>query len=87
VLNLVEGAEAVVTSPHGAFDPFVIHYAETLIVPANVGEYVIEPIGTSRGQRCATIKAFVRHQPRPTVDFTQTAEISSESLSDRLSLA
>ena len=87
VLNLVEGAEAVVTSPHGAFDPFVIHYAETFIVPANVGEYVIEPIGTSRGQRCATIKAFVRHQPRPTVDFTQTAEISSESLSDRLSLA
>jgi hypothetical protein len=87
VLNLVEGAEAVITSPHGAFDPFVIHYAETFIVPANVGEYVIEPIGTSRGQRCATIKAFVRHQPRPTVDFTQTAEISSESLSDRLSLA
>ena len=87
VLNLVEGEEAVVTSPDGSFDPFVVHYAETFIVPANVGEYVIEPAGKSRGQRCTTIKAFVRHQPRPADDFTQTNEINREALSDRLSLA
>ena len=37
VLNLVEGAEAVVESPTGAFEPFVVHYAETFIVPAGVG--------------------------------------------------
>ena len=87
VLNLVEGEEAVVTSPDGSFDPFIVHYAETFIVPANVGEYIIEPAGKSRGRRCATIKAFVRHQPRPADDFTQASDIDREALSDRLSLA
>jgi hypothetical protein len=60
VLNLVEGEEAVVESPTGAFDPFVVHYAETFIVPAAVGTYRISPIGRSIGKTCATIKAFVR---------------------------
>lgn len=87
VLNLVEGDEAVVTSPDGAFDPFVIHYAETFIVPANVGEFMIEPTGSSRGRRCATIKAFVRRQVQPLDDFAQPAETNTESLTGRLSLA
>jgi mannose-6-phosphate isomerase class I len=60
VLNLVEGDEAVVESPTGAFDPFVLHYAETFIVPAAVGPYTIAPHGASVGRECATIKAFVR---------------------------
>jgi mannose-6-phosphate isomerase class I len=62
VLNLVEGEEAIVESPSGAFDPFIVHYAETFIVPAAVGEYRISPIGRSFGKRCGTIKAFVRSQ-------------------------
>jgi hypothetical protein len=61
VLNLVEGEEAIVESPTGAFDPFVVHYAETFIVPAAVGRYRISPIGRSIGKTCATIKAFVRN--------------------------
>lgn len=60
VLNLCEGREVVVESPGRAFAPFVVHYAETFIVPAAVGEYTIRPHGESEGQRCATIKAFVR---------------------------
>ncbi len=60
VLNLVEGEEVVVESPTGAFDPFVVHYVETFIVPASVGEYSISPTGQSFGKRCGTIKAFVR---------------------------
>jgi hypothetical protein len=60
VLNLVEGAEAIVESPTAAFPPFIVHYAETFIVPAAVGEYTIRPHGPSIGQECATIKAFVR---------------------------
>lgn len=60
VLNLVEGQEAVVESPSDAFDPFVVHYAETFIVPAAVGEYTIRPHGVSEGSQCATMKAFVR---------------------------
>lgn len=60
VLNLVEGREAIVESPHHAFDPFVVHYAETFIVPAAVGAYTIRPGGESKGSQCGTIKAFVR---------------------------
>jgi hypothetical protein len=61
VLNLIEGREAIVESPSGAFEPFVVHYAETFIVPAAVGEYTVRPHGESVGQQCATIKAFVRN--------------------------
>jgi hypothetical protein len=60
VLNLVAGAEAIVESPERAFDPFIVHYAETFIVPAAVGPYTIRPHGRGVGQECATIKAFVR---------------------------
>ena len=60
VLNLVEGAEAIVESPTGAFEPFVVHYAETFIVPAAVGPYTIRPHGAGTGGECATVKAFVR---------------------------
>jgi len=60
VLNLVEGEEALVESPDRAFDPFVVHYAETFIVPAEVGAYTIRPLGTTHKNTCATLKAFVR---------------------------
>ena len=60
VLNLVEGDEAIVESPGGAFEPLVVHYAETFIVPAAAGAYTIRPHGVSAGKECATIKAFVR---------------------------
>jgi len=56
VLNLVDGEEAVITSPTGAFAPFTVHYAETFILPACVGRYIITPLhGT-----CMTIKASIR---------------------------
>jgi mannose-6-phosphate isomerase class I len=61
VLNLVEGEEVVVESPSGAFQPFIVHFAETFIVPAQVGSYTIRPHGQARGKQCATVKAFVRH--------------------------
>lgn len=60
VLNLLEGEEVVVESPAEAFEPFVVHYAETFIVPACVGDYTIRPYGKSMGQECITIKAYVR---------------------------
>ena len=62
VLNLVEGEEAVVESPGGAFQSFVVHFAETFIVPAQVGSYTIRPCGNARGKPCATVKAFVRQE-------------------------
>ncbi|MDQ1436779.1 MAG: hypothetical protein QOK43_408 [Acidimicrobiaceae bacterium] len=66
VLNLVEGQEAVVTSPDRAFDPFAVHYAETFIVPADAGPFTVTPsaragAGSAHGPSAmATIKAFVR---------------------------
>lgn len=60
VLNLVEGEEAIIESPTDAFAPFVVHYAETFIIPAAAGKYTIRPAQNASGQRCGTIKAFVR---------------------------
>lgn len=60
VIALVEGREVVVESPTGTFEPFVVHFAETFIVPAALGEYTIRPYGESEGMECATVKAYVR---------------------------
>lgn len=60
VICLVEGREIIVESPGGKFNPFVVHFAETFIVPATVGEYSIRPYGDSTGAQCATMKAYVR---------------------------
>ena len=60
VLNVIKGDELIVESPAGAFEPFIVHYAETFIVPACVGAYTIRPYGSSVGKYCGTIKAYVR---------------------------
>ena len=64
VLNLVEGDEVEVISPTDAFDPFVVHYAETFIVPAAAGEYVVRRSAASRSERFVTVKAYVRGSRR-----------------------
>jgi mannose-6-phosphate isomerase class I len=61
VLNLVEGEEVLVESPENAFEPLVVHYAETFIVPACVGPYRISP-AKKTDKPLATIKAFVRSE-------------------------
>lgn len=68
VLNLVAGLEAVVESPTGAFEPFVVHYAETFIVPAGVGAYTIRPFGAGTGQQLGTVKAYVRGTDSPVIE-------------------
>ncbi|MGD8166700.1 class I mannose-6-phosphate isomerase [Herbiconiux sp. P16] len=60
VLNLVEGDEVEVVSPTDAFPPYTVHYAETFIVPAAVGPYVIRRTANSASERFATVKASVR---------------------------
>lgn len=44
VLNLVEGSCALVESMEGDFEPFEVHYAETFIIPASVGQYKIRSL-------------------------------------------
>lgn len=58
VLNLVDGAAAWVESPTAAFAPFRVHYAETFIVPAGVGDYTLRP--EDPAGECAVIRARVR---------------------------
>ena len=47
---MIEGDELIVESPVNAFEPFIVHYAETFIVPAVVGDYTIRPYGISEGK-------------------------------------
>ena len=61
VLNLVEGASAVVESPTGAFEPFEVHYAETFIIPACVEDFIIRP--AEGVKECMVIRAYVRFNP------------------------
>ena len=56
VLNLVEGNAITVESPTDSFEPYTIHYAETFIVPAAVGRYIIRP----QSCECGTVQASVR---------------------------
>ncbi len=60
VINVIKGDELIVESPDNHFEPFVVHYAETFIVPACVGRYTIRPYGASEGNYCGTLKAFIR---------------------------
>lgn len=57
MLNLVEGAAAVIDSPEGEFAPFMVHYAETFIIPAGVKKYRIRP---EKQERIAVLRAYVR---------------------------
>ena len=60
VICLIEGSQAIVESPANAFEPFIANYAETFIIPAQIGEYTIRPFGESIGKEIGTLKAFVR---------------------------
>jgi mannose-6-phosphate isomerase class I len=59
MLNLVEGTAAVAKSPSGSFAPFVVHYAETFVVPAACGPYTLEPVQPD--EQIVVIKAYVRN--------------------------
>ena len=61
VLNLVEGESAVVESPDGSFEAFEVHYAETFIIPACVGDFTIRP--SREGERCMVVRAYIRFNP------------------------
>lgn len=60
MLNLVDGSSAVIESPTGAFEPFVVHYAETFVLPAAAGRYTIRP--EREGERIMFVKAYVRQR-------------------------
>ena len=60
MLNLVEGTQAIVSSPTHAFEPYIVHYAETFIIPSAVKEYTISPCNPQ--ETIKFIKAYVRNR-------------------------
>ena len=52
--NLVDGKSAVI---EGDFEPFIVHYAETFIIPASIKEYSIKPYDCDEVK---VLKAYVR---------------------------
>ncbi len=60
MLNLVEGGQITITSKTEAFKAFDVHYAETAIIPASVGEYIMTPSGVSERETVTVITASVR---------------------------
>jgi len=61
VISLVEGGEAVLSSPTNKFTPMVIHYAECIIIPAACEEVLLTPIGN---EEFGLIRAYVRGSAR-----------------------
>ena len=55
MLNLIEGKSAII---EGDFEPFIVHYAETFIIPASIKEYTIKPYGCDE---IKVLKAYVRN--------------------------
>lgn len=60
VMNLVEGEEAVILPVNADFQPFTVHYAETFIIPASVGDFIVAPTEKTKGKTLITVKACVR---------------------------
>ena len=61
VLNLIDGREALIESPTDQFEPYVMHFAETIVIPALISEYTITPHGESEGKEIAIMKAYIRY--------------------------
>ena len=60
-INLVQGEEALIESPTGQFEPYVVHFAESVVIPALVGEYTIRPYGATEGNEIGVVKTFVKY--------------------------
>lgn len=60
MLNLVDGEQAIITSANQSFEPFIVHYAETFIIPAQAGTCHISPDGPSRGKTIQLLLATIK---------------------------
>lgn len=57
--NLVDGQSAVIESPAGSFEPYIVHYAETFIIPAKAGDVTMKP--AIPGSTIKVLRANIRH--------------------------
>lgn len=59
LLILVEGEEAILSSPNDEFDPIIMHYAEAIFAPASLGQYIIKPYGKSKDKEIAMLECYM----------------------------
>ena len=57
--NLVDGDSAMIISEDNAYEPYVVHYAETFIIPSACGKYTIQ---STDGSEIKVIVAYVRQR-------------------------
>ncbi len=55
VLTLVEGEEAIIESPTGAFKSRVVHFGENTVIPPYLGDYTVRPYGLTEGQEIGVL--------------------------------
>ena len=60
VFNLVQGKRAVIKAINGEFEDFIVNYAETVIIPANIEKFMIESFESL--DECTIIKAHVKNK-------------------------
>lgn len=58
MLNLVEGDHVQIRSKENKFKPFDVYYGETFIIPEEIKEYTIIPVGDTK--QAIIMKAFIR---------------------------
>ena len=56
--NLIEGKEAIIEPINNEFEPMIVHYAETFIIPEYIKQYYIRPINDN--EKCGVIQAYVK---------------------------
>ena len=57
---VIKGEELSIESPSHDFEPFIVRYAETFIVPASVQRFILKPISNNPTDECGVILAIVR---------------------------
>ena len=57
--NLVDGDSAMIMSEDSAYEPYVVHYAETFIIPSACGKYTIQ---STDGNEIKVMVAYVRQR-------------------------
>jgi hypothetical protein len=58
VVNLVAGTSAQIVSPTKQFEPFEIRYAETAVIPAGAGDYLLVPPNNTEVK---LLRAYVKY--------------------------
>ena len=59
IIALVDGEEAIITSPNNEFEPIELHYAEAMFIPASCGQFIVKPFGRSEGKEIAILETYM----------------------------